>query len=134
MPNKSVFNFVIAAVFAALLGASILKYYLDCTFLNALTSYAESIALAILLTVAFLKTREFTEKLEPLFWYLITAAFFSWLVFNFSLYFFLDTSAESTRGFASDLSYFIFCVLIVASIEVKSFSEARKFLFLSIYR
>lgn len=128
MPTKAILNFVIAALFAVLLGASIFKYYLDYSFLNTIANFAESTALTVLFSVALIKAREFTEKLEPLFWYLITAAFFSWLVFNLSLYFILDTSAESTRGFASDLSYFIFCVLLVASIEVKSFSEARKFI------
>jgi PAS domain S-box-containing protein len=128
MPIKTLINLFALGTLCFFLVASALSLNLYSITFSLVIHFAEPIALFILLLAALFRSKVHREKLEPLFWYLVVAALVSWFLFDLFQYLVLVEPGSSSQGFISDISYFIFCALMIAAIEVKSFSEAQKFI------
>ncbi len=124
MWNKSSAFILTLAFLSVLLILQIIPAFKETSIYWAVLYLAEPIALLIVALAAFFKARERNENLEPLFWLLITAAFSTWLLFDIVRYFFQGPKTNS--GLIADISYFVFCALMVSAIEVKSFTNVRK--------
>jgi len=90
--------------------------------------YADAILLAFLLLSITIKLYRSSDKLEPLFWYLIGAAFFSWFGLTILRLSYWDHISLTNRSLFSNISYFLFYAFMIAAIEIKSFSNAKNFL------
>jgi len=90
--------------------------------------YADPILLAFLLLSIVVKLFRSTEKLEPLFWYLIGGAFLSWFGLTILRLTHWEQLSLANRSLFSNISYFLFYALMIAASEIKSFSNAKSFL------
>jgi len=90
--------------------------------------YSDPILLSLLLLTIFQISNSNQNKVDPIFWKLLGAAFFSWFLLSFFKLFYWEELSKNKQGLYSSISYFLFYALMIASIEVKSYSSAGKFL------
>ena len=100
----------------------------DLSVIQFSNHYSDIILLGLLLLTIFQISNRNQNKVDPIFWRLLGTAFFSWFLLSFFKLFFWESISDNKRGLYSSISYFLFYALMIASIEVKSYSSARKFL------
>lgn len=126
MPLKVVINYLTLALLSFVLLYQVVPQTDIVSSSWSTPLIAEFILLTNLVVIALLKSKDCRENLEPLFWILIATAFASWVVLDAIRYIFILQEININVGFIEDIRYFIFCVLMLSAIEVKSFSEVRK--------
>jgi len=128
MPRVSAIN-LIGGVIITLLAAIYILPVVDEKFIRTFSRlYADAILLAFVLFAIIIKLFRSTEILEPLFWYLIGAAFLSWFSLAMFRISYWDVISPVYKGLLANISYFLFYALMIAAIEIKSFSNAKNFL------
>ena len=90
--------------------------------------YTDAILLAFLLLAIAIKLYRSSDKFEPLFWYLIGAAFLSWFGLTIIRIIYWEQVSHANRSLLSNISYFLYYALVIAAIEIKSFYKAKSFL------
>jgi len=132
MPN-STFKLSAINIFGGMLFCSLLIVYLfpfsDQTIIQTFsTRYSDALLLAFLIVTIGQKLLLNRQKLEPLFWLFIGCAFLSWFGLTLLRLFYWEHFSTGIRDFIANISYFLYYALMIAAIEIKSFSSASKFL------
>ena len=128
MPKASIIN-IIGSVLLVVFAVIYIHPSIDRSFIQDFSRlYSDAILLAFVLLAVATKLYRSTDKLEPMFWYLIGAAFISWFGLTILRLTYWDQVTPANRGLFSNISYFLFYALMIAAIEIKSFSSAKSFL------
>lgn len=90
--------------------------------------YSDTILLGFISFTIANKLRTSKTRFEPLFWSFMGAAFISWFVLTIIRLTIWQKLSITNQGLAADVSYFLFYALMITAVEVKSFSNASKFL------
>ena len=90
--------------------------------------YSDILFLALILFAVFTQFKSTSSLVDPIFWLLLGAAFFSWFLVAVTQYFFLQKLSTTSLNLITNLGYFLFYSLSIAAIEVKSYQKASDLL------
>ncbi|WP_196139009.1 response regulator [Aliikangiella sp. G2MR2-5] len=90
--------------------------------------YADAIFLLIILLSIGKEFRQSNTLVDPIYWLLLGAAFFSWFSVSLLKVTLWPEIAGPTQQTLNAIAYFLYYALMIAAIEVKTYTEARQLL------